>query len=131
MPQPPQARWRAVYNNQSGSINMDLSSSTATIPCVSITQDDGELFARRPSRFMQRTARQSCIIPARSKCAASEPVRFNRDYKTISEFSSWGVPGDLTLKPEIAAPGGNIYSLNGLHNSTSGMQGAATRTMNS
>ena len=52
-----------------------------------------------------------------------EPVRFNRDYKTISEFSSWGVPGDLTLKPEIAAPGGNIYSLNGLHNSTSGMQG--------
>ena len=39
-----------------------------------------------------------------------EPVRFNRDYKTISEFSSWGVPGDLTLKPEIAAPGGNCSS---------------------
>ena len=29
---------------------------------------------------------------------------------TMSSFSSWGVPGDLSLKPEIAAPGGNIYS---------------------
>ena len=29
---------------------------------------------------------------------------------TMSDFSSWGVPGDLSLKPEIAAPGGNIYS---------------------
>ena len=30
-----------VYNNQPGAINMDLSSSSATIPCVSITQADG------------------------------------------------------------------------------------------
>lgn len=29
---------------------------------------------------------------------------------TMSSFSSWGVPGDLSLKPEITAPGGNIYS---------------------
>ena len=28
----------------------------------------------------------------------------------ISEFSSWGVTPDLRLKPEISAPGGNIYS---------------------
>ena len=28
----------------------------------------------------------------------------------MSDFSSWGVPGDLSLKPEITAPGGNIYS---------------------
>ena len=31
----------------------------------------------------------------------------------VSEFSSWGVPGSLELKPEIAAPGGEIYSVNG------------------
>ena len=30
---------------------------------------------------------------------------------TMSDFSSWGVPGSLTLKPEITAPGGNIYSV--------------------
>ena len=29
-----------VYNNTTGTINMDLSDSTATIPCVSIQQSD-------------------------------------------------------------------------------------------
>lgn len=33
---------------------------------------------------------------------------------TVSSFSSWGVPGSLKMKPEITAPGGNIYSVNGL-----------------
>lgn len=37
----------------------------------------------------------------------------NSPYYTMSEFSSWGVPGDLSLKPEITAPGGSIYSVNG------------------
>ena len=35
------------------------------------------------------------------------------DHVTMSSFSSWGVPGSLTLKPEITAPGGSIYSVNG------------------
>ena len=32
------------------------------------------------------------------------------DYYTMSSFSSWGVPGSLEMKPEITAPGGNIWS---------------------
>ena len=112
-----------VYNNQSGSINMDLSSSTATIPCVSITQDDGELVRTQAEPVYVEDGTTVLYYTGKIEVRGKEPVRFNRDYKTISEFSSWGVPGDLTLKPEIAAPGGNIYSLNGLHNSTSGMQG--------
>ena len=112
-----------VYNNQSGSINMDLSSSTATIPCVSITQDDGELVRTQAEPVYAEDGTTVLYYTGKIEVCGKEPVRFNRDYKTISEFSSWGVPGDLTLKPEIAAPGGNIYSLNGLHNSTSGMQG--------
>lgn len=31
----------------------------------------------------------------------------------MSDFSSWGIPSDLSMKPEITAPGGNIYSVNG------------------
>ena len=31
----------------------------------------------------------------------------------MSSFSSWGVPGNLSMKPEITAPGGSIYSLEG------------------
>ena len=28
----------------------------------------------------------------------------------MSDFSSWGVSPDMRLKPEVTAPGGNIYS---------------------
>ena len=42
----------------------------------------------------------------------SETVSENGSY-TMSSFSSWGVPGSLELKPEITAPGGMIYSVNG------------------
>ena len=37
---------------------------------------------------------------------------------SMSSFSSWGVPSDLSLKPEITAPGGNVLSVNG--NNTTG-----------
>ena len=36
------------------------------------------------------------------------------EYNTMSVFSSWGVPGSLELKPEITAPGGMIWSVNGV-----------------
>ena len=42
----------------------------------------------------------------------------DRSEAVISEFSSWGGLGSLTMKPEITAPGGNIYSVNGMHNDT-------------
>lgn len=52
--------------------------------------------------------------------ASVESTSFNEDgtytepdYYTMSDFSSWGVPESLELKPEITAPGGNIYSVNG------------------
>ena len=35
---------------------------------------------------------------------------------TMSSFSSWGVPSDLSLKPEITTPGGSIQSVNGTGN---------------
>ena len=40
----------------------------------------------------------------------------------MSDFSSWGVTSDLKLKPEITAPGGDIYSTlpNGLYGNMSG-----------
>ena len=47
----------------------------------------------------------------------SESGAPDRDDYVISSFSSWGVPGSLKLKPEIAAPGGNIWSVNGVDTS--------------
>lgn len=34
----------------------------------------------------------------------------NKDLGKMSKFSSWGTTSDLQLKPEITAPGGDIYS---------------------
>ena len=43
------------------------------------------------------------------------------DY-TISSFSSWGVPGSLELKPELTAPGGGIWSVDGMDTSGTGYE---------
>ena len=40
-------------------------------------------------------------------------AQYGQAYDTMSSFSSWGVPGTLELKPELTAPGGSIYSVNG------------------
>ena len=120
-----------VYNNQSGSINMDLSSSTATIPCVSITQDDGELVRTQAEPVYAEDGTTVLYYTGKIEVRGKEPVRFNRDYKTISEFSSWGVPGDLTLKPEIAAPGAAISTRSTACTTAPAVCRAATRTMNS
>ncbi len=44
------------------------------------------------------------------RTAATRPPAFYE----MSDFSSWGIPDSLELKPEITAPGGNIYSVNGM-----------------
>lgn len=56
---------------------------------------------------------------------ASEKMGFKSpDAGKISTFSSWGVTPDFQLKPEIAAPGGNIYSLQN-NNSYTTMSGTS------
>lgn len=103
-----------IYNNQPGSISLDLSDSTATIPCVSISQADGAwikenseaVYAQDDETVLYYTGKLT--IPA-----AVDSAVLDSDYYTMSSFSSWGVPGSLELKPEITTPGGNIYSVNG------------------
>ena len=45
-------------------------------------------------------------------CARNAVGLYGGSYN-MSDFSSWGVPGDLSLKPELTAPGGSILSVNG------------------
>jgi len=42
--------------------------------------------------------------------ASIENARNGRGAYKMSDFSSWGLSPDMRLKPEVTAPGGNIYS---------------------
>ncbi len=105
-----------VYNNQPGTINMDLSDYTKTAPCVSISQTDGEaIWAASTQAADGKYATGKMTI-----MSGVGSGQFHSEFYTMSDFSSWGVPGSLELKPEITAPGGNIYSVNGAHKGDGG-----------
>ena len=99
-----------IYNNAAGTINMDLSTYTKAAPCVSITQADGLAIweASIKSEDDKYATGKMNVKDTLGSALSSEPAQ-------MSDFSSWGVPGSLELKPEITAPGGAIYSVNGAH----------------
>ncbi len=96
-----------VVNNTTGAINMDLSQGSSTIPAVSISQQAGQIikyYFATPVTVDNEVAYYTGTLSA--------GVSGKGEYK-MSDFSSMGVPGDLSLKPEITAPGGNILSVDG------------------
>ena len=103
-----------IYNNEPGISNMDLTGLGYYAPVVSISQAEGE--AIRASSQDHGTYR-SGKLTAYARMGVGQT---GGSYYQMSGFSSWGVPGDLTLKPEITAPGGNIYSLWGSNAFTGG-----------
>ena len=84
-----------VYNNVPGDSLVVMSLATDGVPAAFISQADGEaMLAAADHRLSVAPGK---VVPPSSKYS-------------MSSFSSWGVTPDLRLKPEIAAPGGNIYS---------------------
>lgn len=102
-----------VMNNQAGTFGMALTNSSATIPCVSITQEDA---AKIKAAAKAETDYYTGKITVNSK----NQTAISSSAPTMSTFSSWGVPGSLQLKPEITAPGGNIYSVFGTNQGENG-----------
>lgn len=89
-----------VYNNEMSSFSMDMSGAESTIPCVSISRSDGlDLLA-----ILAQDAGAVMTFSDTFGLGANELAW------QISSFSSWGVAPNLTLRPDISAPGGNIYS---------------------
>ncbi len=104
-----------IINNQDGVINMNLTGITSSVPAVSITQADGEGIIAASEKKTDANGNEyytgtMTINELVGVINPGEP-----EYYTMSEFSSWGVPGNLSLKPEITAPGGSIYSISGYH----------------
>ncbi len=106
-----------VYNNTDGEFGMDLTDCTAGIPCVSVMLEDGEYMISQ----LEKNADFTISFP---KDLTPLPSQFAGQ---ISDFSSWGVAPDLSLEPDITAPGGNIYSTinNGEYGLMSGTSMAA------
>lgn len=96
-----------IYDNVEGDlVNM---ATDGNIPAVFISKADGEAMLEATEKKV--SFRKSYL------------AQFQDAYSgKMSDFSSWGVTPDLKLKPEITAPGGNIYSTlpGGLYGSMSG-----------
>lgn len=101
-----------VYNNQDGVFGMDLTGYEGTIPCVSIRQADGDLMRQQAQAYTDDYG-NTYYIGTMEVAEGYGAQVYGSDFYTMSDFSSWGVPGSLELKPEITAPGGEIYSVNG------------------
>ncbi len=102
-----------VYNNTTGTISMNLADYTKTAPCAAITQADAALMKAAATPVMGENGKP-LYYEGKLTVGGNVAVKpgASNDY-VISDFSSWGGPGSLELKPEITAPGGNIYSVNG------------------
>ena len=94
-----------VYNNEPGLHSMDLTGLEYAAPVVAITQSDAAAI-RAMSRDHGTHLTGKLVAQGQMGVGIS-----SSEYYTMSSFSSWGVPSSLTLKPEITAPGGNIYSI--------------------
>ena len=84
-----------VYNNVPGDSLVVMSLATDGVPAAFISQADGEAMLAAADHHMNVAPGK--VVPPSTKYS-------------MSSFSSWGVTPDLRLKPEVSAPGGNIYS---------------------
>ncbi|OUO96638.1 hypothetical protein B5F41_01535 [Gordonibacter sp. An232A] len=84
-----------IYNNEPGDLSNGASDVNLWVPALTISQEAGEALLAQENPTV--TVDHSKLMEA------------SKDYNS-SDFSSWGVTPDLKLKPEIMAPGGNVYS---------------------
>ena len=102
-----------IANNAAGTISMVTDGYTGGIPYVSITQADGYLLIDSATGS-GTSAKGIDYYTGSLKVGEGIGTTVYDNPYTMSSFSSWGIPETLELKPEITAPGGNIYSVNGL-----------------
>ena len=96
-----------VYNNVAGDSLMIMSVTTLDVPAAFISNESGKAMLEAADHHLTLVDGKT-VTPSATY--------------SMSDFSSWGVTPDLRLKPEITAPGGNIYSaiLDGKYDHLSG-----------
>ncbi len=85
-----------IYNNVANEYaNMDLTG--ASIPALAITLEDGKALLAKEEKKLSFSAEYIYVDNAETA-------------GKISHFSSWGATPSLTLKPDVTAVGGYVYS---------------------
>ncbi|WP_437593920.1 S8 family serine peptidase [Sorangium sp. So ce1000] len=89
-----------LYNDRAGAVTASVEGDDPiTIPVVGITQAEGELLDARLGAG-----------PVTHSWTARTVAAPNNTAGLISRFSSYGLSAALSFKPDLAAPGGTIYS---------------------
>ena len=89
-----------IYNNEEGALMADAGGEPAIrIPTVGVTQAEG-------AKLEAAAAAGSASI----EWTREEVVSADSNGGALSDFSSFGLAADLTVKPDVLAPGGNIYA---------------------
>ena len=89
-----------IYNNEEGALMAEATGEPAIrIPTVGITQAEG-------AKLEAAAAAGSASI----EWTRDEVVSANSNGGALSDFSSFGLAADLTVKPDVLAPGGNIFA---------------------
>lgn len=114
-----------IYNHTSGGdVPMGMSVSNVDKPLISVGHKQGEeiknLINSQDNIFEIHIGNTNASIE-------------NPDVGDMSQYTSWGATSDLEFKPEITAPGGDIYSLanNNSYQVMSGTSMAAPNTSGS
>ncbi|WP_082307020.1 S8 family serine peptidase [Bacillus sp. FJAT-27245] len=88
-----------IYNNADGTVNM-ATEAAITIPQLFMLKKDGDRFAAALQAGKTVTV----------NFAGGKMTVPNSNAGKMSDFTSWGITPSLDFKPEITAPGGQIYS---------------------
>ncbi|KAG1117479.1 hypothetical protein G6F42_013427 [Rhizopus arrhizus] len=90
-----------IYNNNPGPVTPSIPDGKVNIDYGGISKADGyELF-----RYLKKNPDADLVEFLKQDLSFPVPTA-----GSISAFSSWGLGPDLSLKPDISAPGGQIYS---------------------
>ena len=113
-----------VANNSSGVIQMNLDGTSANFPMASITLDAANYIKSISTHGTTGNGGSAVnyytgTLILNGGAVSIQQQNGTRATAKISDFSSWGVPGSLLMKPEITAPGGDIWSVLGAHKTKS------------
>ncbi|KAI7862348.1 peptidase S8/S53 domain-containing protein [Spinellus fusiger] len=88
------------YNNAQDTIVPTILDDRAHIPYAGISLEDGQTLFN----LTQRSPGTTVSFPK------DQVLISVKGAKSVSSFSSWGLGPDLSIKPDISAPGGDIFS---------------------